>query len=193
MFAIGIFYLFYIKPSKNSLLRIFIMKGYYSLSDDFSLSWFSHFILLMWWIVVIFPIFTPILYSWNKPFFWSWCIVMLGVPKTTLRLVAVLGALSIQLCSHLRFIRHGPNKRKQREQGHRVKSRRNQAQAAKNCLPVESSTRTWLPQQRLWQLMWSVVCWGDSGFIENWPWRHSLTSIYQNSRLAEGKESRCST
>ena len=118
MFAIGIFYLFFIKPSKNSLLRIFIMNGYYSLSDDFSLSWFPHFILLMWWIVVIFPIFTPILYSWNKLFFWSWCIVMLGVPKTTLRLDAVLGALSIQLCSYLRFIRHGPNKRKQREQGH---------------------------------------------------------------------------
>ena len=41
-----------------------------------------------------------------------------------------------------RLIRHGPNKRKQREQGHRVKSRRNQAQASKIYLPVESPTCT---------------------------------------------------
>lgn len=56
------FNLFFIKPRKHSLLRIFIMNGYYILSNDFSLSWFSHFILLMWWIVLIFPIFTPILF-----------------------------------------------------------------------------------------------------------------------------------
>lgn len=75
-----------------------------------------------------------------------------------------------------------------------IKSAGNRVQASKSCLPVESSGHTEFPQQ--WVVTTCVKCHLPGTLINDsvprdcsrsWSHRYPLPSIYQNSRLPEGR------